>query len=164
MKAEYLSKNNFLILDEICKNQRLCKLIYYSDTFPLEKPDITKTQMFSLQSKDNKLFPLPFPSGVEEYEDCQLRVWFGGGKIKNRVIMDNFVVFQFIMNNNLAIIGDENRDPTIRYNEVISEILKTFENKSIETVGILHFSGYTYRDTRSKNYTLYEVPAKMMTL
>ncbi len=165
MMVENLSRNNLILLEEISKNKRLAKLIYYPDVDCLSKADVTFKQLFDIQNKKNVLSPLPFPTDVPEFEGCELRVWFYNGRIEKRAFLDTRVLFQFVLNNNKSLILDENGVLAIRHYEVIKEIVNTFpDNKTIDTLGIIKINGYGWIETRSKDYTLYQVGAEMMSV
>lgn len=58
-KSSFLSveKDLALICNKILENQRLCKLLYYTDRDCLNKPDLTTEQKMSMINKQIKIVP-----------------------------------------------------------------------------------------------------------
>ena len=158
-KTDYLSDNAILILDEIFENKDLMKLIYYDKT-PLDNPDINNKEIVL----PKYLSPIPFADGVPVHQGCELRAWFVGGQIKNRVILDSRVAFQFIFHKDTSLITIDGK-PKIRFYEVINQILQTFDGKAIGTLGRLSFEdqSYVFYDA-GKDHGVYQIQAKMITL
>lgn len=142
------------------------KLVFYGERNPLDQPDIDSFgTMFDINSSDNKLNPIPYSGSVPVEQGCELRIWIPGGRFRNNAYVDNRVVFQFIYHNEVALIriGDKSK---VRHYEVMSEIIKTFQGRSIGTLGKLDFEGeeFKYFTTGSPSYGMYQITAKMMTL
>ncbi len=159
MKFELLSDNTILIIDEILKNQRLLKLINYGGSTPINQDDIAVPNNLVL----SKIFPTPFFESVQEIESAQLRVFFNAGHIQNRKILGSSVVFQVVVPNDWWLIRKEDNKQAIRPYEILGEIVNQFEDKSIQTVGVLRFINFRYGYV-NEHVTAYELVADMMTL
>lgn len=164
-RVELLSDNNVLLLEEAFKNQNLMKLIYYGQRNPLDQADVTFSQMFDIDNKGNKLSPIPYSNTVPMEQGCELRIWFPIGLLKNRAYANTDIVFQFIYHNEVALINIDGKSK-MRHYEVLSEIINTFDSRTIGTLGALSFEGQQFRyfQTGSNDYGMYQITAKMMTL
>ena len=157
-KFELLSKNTMVLIDEILKNQNLLKLIDSNSRRPLQESDIVKVGTLVW----NKIIPAPFTGDVPENQETNLRIYFPDGRLENRVVLDTNIVFQTVMHKELwQIFKGENK--AMRPYEIMSEIVNMFENKSICTLGVLHFKRFDYKYI-DKDYGLYNLHAEMMTL
>lgn len=138
VKFELLSPNLLVILNQIIQNQNIAKYLYYDVTNPLEQPDIADTSVLNF----NKVFPYPFDPELTT-EDCsQIRVFYWDGAIK-RVIEETKVMFDIIVAKKLWLINDNNT-PAIRPYQIMSELVTTLDDKSIESVGRLHFNNFRH--------------------
>lgn len=146
-----------IILGEVAKNENLRKLIYYSDNNPLELSDVHVDSLFF-----KHLFPYPFdPSTI--IDDCtQLRVWAPECTFKHRVIEDIDILFDVIISRNLNIIYVDG-SPKLRAVEIMSEIIEIFNEKSIETIGMLRFTGFTHMTVNEK-FDCYRLFTEMMNI
>jgi len=146
------------MLKEVTKNQDLCKLIYYNEDSPLDEIDIANPNTLLLTS----LFPYPF-NPKATIEDCvQLRIWIPEAKFKNRVIENIDILFDIVMFKDLFLIYIDG-DPKLRAYEIMAEITNIFNDKSIETIGMLHFDGFMHITVNDK-FDCFRLPAKMMNL
>lgn len=146
-----------LLIDEILKNQKLLKLI---DQNTLSEGRITPS---SLVSKNKKIFPSPFTGVVPQKQETNLRVFFSGGQLDNRVVLDSRVVFQVVLHKDLWLVEGLSGQSLIRPYAIMDEIIKLFQDKSIGTLGVLHFKNYNYH-ALDKDYGVYNLEAEMMTI
>lgn len=159
MKFELLSKNTMVLIDEVLKNQNLLKLIEYNDRNPLSGDDIVNRGALVM----NKIIPAPFTGVVPKEQQTNLRIFFPDGRLQNRAVLDSTVVFQIVVHNNLWTISNKNRDRVLRPYEIMSELVKVFEDKSIKTLGVIHFKRFKYQYI-DKDYGIYNLEAEMTTL
>jgi hypothetical protein len=147
VKLSLLSPNLIIIMNELIKNQKLCKYLYYKDRYPLAQPDIPDTSILLFKN----LFPQPFdPSEVQTDDSTSLRVFYLRGDFTREypVGVETQVYFDIICAkaNWLINSGDPVNvgEPKVRPYEIMSEIVATLDNKSIDTVGKLHFVGFNH--------------------
>lgn len=164
-KFSVLSDNSFLLLESVFDNKDLMKLVYYNKENPLDEPDTIAKQDVFMKS----LKPVPFANDVPKEQSCELRIFFEEGEVLGNTIANTYVAFQFIYHNDLALIKIKNKDedykPKIRAYEVLDKVVKTFEKKSIGTIGVLTFAKQRFKYFHvSDNYSMYELSAKMMTV
>lgn len=64
-KSSFLSieKDAGIIVDRICENERLKRLLYYTTPDAMERPDLTDDQMYELFKKNIKLIPKVYVDG-----------------------------------------------------------------------------------------------------
>lgn len=64
-KSSFLSieKDAGIIVDKICANERLKRLLYYTTPDAMERPDLTDDQMYELFKKNIKLVPKVYVDG-----------------------------------------------------------------------------------------------------
>lgn len=64
-KSSFLSieKDAGIIVDKICANERLKRLLYYTTPDAMEKPNLTDDQMYELFKKNIKLVPKVYVDG-----------------------------------------------------------------------------------------------------
>lgn len=64
-KSSFLSieKDAGIIVDRICTNERLKRLLYYTTPDAMERPDLTDDQMYELFKKNIKLIPKVYVDG-----------------------------------------------------------------------------------------------------
>lgn len=148
-----------LLIDEILENQDLLKLINYNSTRPLGEPDIVRTGALVM----NKIIPAPVTQEVPLVEQTNLRVFFPYGHLKNRVVLDSTLVFQVVLHKNLWNIYRPNGEKAIRPYEIMNEIVNTFEDKTIKSLGVIHFKNYRYGDI-DKDYGVYNLEAVVTTI
>ena len=155
-RYELLSDNLILIIKEIMKNEKLCKLIDNNNNTPLSNINPT-TNLLNV-----KIFPYSFdPEAVIE-KQTQLRVFYPSGRIKNRVIEDTDICFDIVIHKDLHLIGIDNRS-CLRELEIMSELLNTFEDKSISTLGIIKFTNFVSLNI-NREFDCFRVLGKIMTI
>lgn len=135
MNLKLLSPNLNIILEEVLKNQKICKLLKYVND-PYSKPDIEDTDTLLFE----KLYPFPFDPEVETNEGTQLRVYYGRIQLKNAQVIENSTVcFDIICSKSKSVWLVEGYGET-RMHEIASEIVSHFSKDSIGTLGKLTFS------------------------
>lgn len=147
MKLKLLSPNLILLLQEILKNQNLCKLINYNQSNPYIQPDLTNPNSLMLK----KVFPFPFDTKVSTEEGTQLRVYYQDTIFKNnQVIEDSMIYFDIICSKsqNIWLINDG--DPKIRPYEIMSELITHLSDRPIETLGVVKFKKFVHVNVNDK--------------
>lgn len=131
VKFELLSQNLLIILSELKKNSTFVKYVFYNDDKPLLNPVV---QNPSVLSDSGLLLPSPFNTTTT---DCtQVRVYYLDIDIEKNVD-DCVLIFDVIVAKNLWLIN--NGKPAVRPYAIAEEIMKTFQGKSIQTIGTLDF-------------------------
>lgn len=159
MKFKLLSKNTMVLIEKVLENQNLLKLINYNSKTPLNEKDIANKGALVMR----KIIPAPFTGVVPEDQETNLRIFFPSGDLQNRAVLDSVVVFQIVVHNDLWTIADKDGNRVLRPYEIMSEIVETFEDKTIKTLGVLHFKRFRYQYI-DKDYGLYNLEAEMTTL
>lgn len=139
VKLKLLSKNLVTVIKEMLNNQNLCRYLYYTDGTPLDglKPDVDGLTLL----KQN-VFPVPFDPRALGEDRSEVRVYYARGNIKDIVVEDLKLNFDIIVAKNLWFVDDE----LIRPYEIMQEIVNTFFDKSIDTVGKLEFGEFRHLD------------------
>ena len=159
MKIELLSENLIIILQEVMKQQNLCKLIKYNQSNPLSQTDLVLPASSLLMTS---IFP--YPADVETItEDCvQLRCWIPGGKFAGADISINDIFMDIVVAKSLFLITIGGK-PMLRPYVIMKELIDTFDGNSIATLGKLGFKTFAHLTANSK-FDLFRIKAEMMTL
>lgn len=155
MRFDLLSNNTMLLIDEILESERLVKLV---GQVTLEEGEINRGRLVN-----EKIFPVPFTGTVPQEQQTNLRVFFPSGVLNNRVVLDSQVVFQVVLHKDLWKVKDLDGNSVIRPYAIMDEIVKLFQDRSIGTLGVLHFKGYSYH-ALDKDYGMYNLEAEIMTI
>lgn len=133
------SRNITVLLNEVLKDSDLCKLIAYNDTDPLAQPNVDDPKSLML----TRLMPYPFDTRVEITDTVQLRVYYLGGDFINNHQVDRAkVCFDIVVAKSLWLINIGRS--AIRPYEIMDKIVDDFKDKSIDTVGKLHFESFRH--------------------
>ena len=160
MKIELLSENLIIILQEVMKQQYLCKLIKYNESNPLSQTNLVLPASSLLMTS---IFPYPFDSTVI-IEDCiQLRIWVYKGDFQGADISINDVFLDIIVAKSLFLITIDGK-PKLRPYAIMKELIKTFDGLSISTLGKLHFKDYAHIPLNGTKFDLFRIRAEMMTI
>lgn len=159
MNLKLLSTNSIILIDEMLKNQNLIKMIEYNSRDPLSEPDIARTGALVM----NKIIPAPLTSDVPEREEVNVRVFFPEGSLQNRKVLDTEIHFQVVYHNNLWMIKDEDGNKAFRPYKIIDEIVNVFQDRTIDTLGVIHFDRFYHRHV-NKDYGVYILKAVMTTI
>jgi len=160
MKLEYLSDNLVIILQEVMKQQNLCKLIKYNQSNPLEQTDLVLPASDLLMSS---LFPYSADDEVTIDNCVQLRCWVYTGKFEGADISINDVFLDIVLAKDLFLITINNK-PQLRPYEIMKELIKTFDRISISTLGKLHFINWYQLSSIGSNFITFRIRAEMMML
>lgn len=159
MRFRLLSKNTMVIVEEILKNEDLVKLLYYKDGDPLSGEAIGYTGSLV----NSKIHITPFAGKVPKTEDINLRVFFPKGRVKKRVVLGARVSFQIVTHNNLWKMRDKDGKQCLRPYEVMAELVETFEDKSIGTLGVINFVDFRYHHIEGQ-WGVYTLEAEVMAI
>lgn len=138
VKLELLSKNLVLMLETLLTNDNIGKYLYYDLKNPLSQPSVSNVQSLLF----SKIFPYPFDPSVTTNACSQIRVYYTDGDINDVVVERISITFDVVVAKSLWLTNDGS--PTIRPYEIIKEIVNTFDNKSIDTVGKLEFDSFRH--------------------
>lgn len=141
-KLELLSPNLIKIVLELLDNQNLCKLLYYKQNNPLEQTTIIDTNILLFDC----LYPYPSNVDVTTESECQLHIYYPNGNfVNNQVIELNDIFFDIILAKTKDIyLINNNGTSAIRAYEIMKEILVSFYNQSIDTIGTIKFKKFVH--------------------
>ena len=160
MKFDLLSRNTMVLVDEILENQNLLKLVDSNKSNPIEQLDIKNKGSLMM----NKIIPAPLTGQVPQDQQTNLRVFFPQGKLQNRAVLNSMIVFQVVTHKDLWMIRvGKDKDKKLRPYEIMSEIVNTFEGKTIKTLGVIHFKRFFFQHL-DKDYGVYNLEAEMTTI
>ena len=138
-KSSFLSveKDLALICNKILENQRLCKLLYYTDRDCLNKPDLTTEQKMSMINRQIKIVP---KIDIESDSLCPnyLVITFNNFlPNSNPEFRDFKVKFDILCNTDHWLLGNFNLRPY----KIAGEIDSMINNVKLTGIGTLQFSG-----------------------
>lgn len=151
-----LSDNLIIIITEIIKNDKLCKLIDDNSPAPLDNNNYVGNLLGS------KIFPYSFNPDITLEKCTQLRVYYPYGDIKNRVIENTTIYFDIIIHKDLYLINIDDK-MYIRDLLIMTELINTFNNISLSTVGKLVFSNFSNLAVNNE-FNCLRLYTKMMTI
>lgn len=158
-----LSDNTFIIIDEILKNENLCKLIYYNEVNPIEQDEIENKDKLIYEN----LIPIPYNPEVQQEEKIELRLFFGDADIENRFLLDAVFVCQVVCPFDLWRINVKDEEgiykPRVRPYEIMHEVTETFRDKTIGKLGVIQFENCGYRFVADK-YGFYELMGSVLSI
>ena len=138
-KSSFLSveKDTGIIINEILKNNRLKKLLYYTTSDAMEKPNLTEDQSLSLLGTNIKIVPkLYVDSSVLNY----ILINFDNfTPSENPEFRDNTIQFDIICHFDQWNL----RDYALRPYKIAGEIDSMFNLKKLTGIGYLEFMGAT---------------------
>ena len=138
-KSSFLSmeKDTGIIINEILKNNRLKKLLYYTTSDAMEKPNLTEDESLSLLGTNIKIVPkLYVDSSVLNY----ILINFDNfTPSENPEFRDNTIQFDIICHFDQWNL----RDYALRPYKIAGEIDSMFNLKKLTGIGYLEFMGAT---------------------
>ena len=138
-KSSFLSmeKDTGIIINEILKNNRLKKLLYYTTSDAMEKPNLTEDESLSLLGTNIKIVPkLYVDSSVLNY----ILINFDNfTPSENPEFRDNTVQFDIVCHFDQWNL----RDYALRPYKIAGEIDSMFNLKKLTGIGYLEFVGAT---------------------
>lgn len=138
-KSSFLSveKDTGIIVNEILKNNRLKKLLYYTTSDAMEKPNLTEDESLSLLGTNIKIVPKLYVDGsVLNY----ILINFDNfTPSENPEFRDNTVQFDIICHFDQWNL----RDYALRPYKIAGEIDSMFNLKKLTGIGYLEFVGAT---------------------
>jgi hypothetical protein len=139
MKLEYMSDNLIVILFQLLNNQNLCKLISYDSKSPLDELDLSLPMTDLLFTK---MFPDFFNPDIVVDDCTQIYIHYPRGEFSDAGVVNiTDIYIDIIEARNLRYINIDDV-PKVRSLEIMKEIVNTFQQKSIGTLGELHFKGF----------------------
>lgn len=138
-KSSFLSmeKDTGIIINEILKNNRLKKLLYYTTSDAMEKPNLTEDQSLSLLGTNIKIVPkLYVDSSVLNYVLINFDNFTPS---ENPEFKDNTIQFDIICHFDQWNL----RDYALRPYKIAGEIDSMFNLKKLTGIGYLEFMGAT---------------------
>lgn len=138
-KSSFLSmeKDTGIIVNEILKNNRLKKLLYYTTSDAMEKPNLTEDQSLSLLGTNIKIVPKLYVDGsVLNY----ILINFDNfTPSENPEFRDNTIQFDIVCHFDQWNL----RDYALRPYKIAGEIDSMFNLKKLTGIGYLEFMGAT---------------------
>ena len=141
MRLKQLSPTLITIMDEILKNENLCKLLQYGNKGnPFAEPDITNKDSLIM----SKIFPFPFDNQVTTEEGIQLRIYyFDRGITANNTVTNVIIHFDIVCSKSRDTWLMNDGEMKFKPDEIVSEITDHFSDKIIKNIGKLNFQrGY----------------------
>lgn len=138
-KSSFLSmeKDTGIIINEILKNNRLKKLLYYTTSDAMEKPNLTEDESLSLLGTNIKIVPKLYVDGsVLNY---MLINFDNFTPSENPEFRDNTIEFDIICHFDQWNL----RDYALRPYKIAGEIDSMFNLKKLTGIGYLEFMGAT---------------------
>lgn len=138
-KSSFLSmeKDTGIIVNEILKNNRLKKLLYYTTSDAMEKPNLTEDQSLSLLGTNIKIVPKLYVDGsVLNYVLINFDNFTPS---ENPEFRDNTIEFDIICHFDQWNL----RDYALRPYKIAGEIDSMFNLKKLTGIGYLEFMGAT---------------------
>ena len=142
-KSSFLSveKDFSIIIDKILSNQRLKKLLYYTDKDCISKPNLTDEQSLSLFGDNIKITPkVKIDKEVKNY----LVIFFDSfsTNITNPEFRDNLLVIDIICHFDSWQLKDFQLRPFL----IAAEIDSMLNNQKLTGIGKLEFAGMEYEN------------------
>lgn len=138
-KSSFLSmeKDTGIIINEILKNNRLKKLLYYTTSDAMEKPNLTEDESLSLLGTNIKIVPKLYVDGsVLNYVLINFDNFTPS---ENPEFRDNTIEFDIICHFDQWNL----RDYALRPYKIAGEIDSMFNLKKLTGIGYLEFVGAT---------------------
>ena len=138
-KSSFLSveKDTGIIVNEILKNNRLKKLLYYTSSDAMEKPNLTEDESLSLLGTNIKIVPKLYVDGsVLNYVLINFDNFTPS---ENPEFKDNTIQFDIICHFDQWNL----RDYALRPYKIAGEIDSMFNLKKLTGIGYLEFMGAT---------------------
>lgn len=138
-KSSFLSmeKDTGIIINEILKNNRLKKLLYYTTSDAMEKPNLTEDESLSLLGTNIKIVPKLYIDGsVLNYVLINFDNFTPS---ENPEFRDNTIEFDIICHFDQWNL----RDYALRPYKIAGEIDSMFNLKKLTGIGYLEFVGAT---------------------
>ena len=138
-KSSFLSveKDTGIIVNEILKNNRLKKLLYYTTSDAMEKPNLTEDESLSLLGTNIKIVPKLYVDGsVLNYVLINFDNFIPS---ENPEFRDNTIQFDIICHFDQWNL----RDYALRPYKIAGEIDSMFNLKKLTGIGYLEFVGAT---------------------
>lgn len=135
-KSSFLAveKDLSLIVDRMLKNERLKKLIYYSQPNALDRPKVPQEETLNMLGKQIRLLPKVY---VDKPEFCYIVITCPdfAENIKNPEFRDNSIVFTILCHFDSWSLGNFKMRPYA----IASEIDTMFNNERLTGIGKIQF-------------------------
>ena len=138
-KSSFLSmeKDMNLIINKMFKNERLKRLLYYTDRNALNRPNLTEDQSLELINNNIKIVPKMYVDGsVLNYIIINFKNFTPSG---NPEFRDNIIEFDIICHFDQWQL----QDFALRPYKIAAEIDSMFNNTHLTGIGELQFVGAT---------------------
>ena len=136
-KSSFLSINKDLrlLIDKILSNDRLCKLLYYTDDAPLEKEKLTEKQKVDMFGQQIRIVPkLYVDKPVLNYMIISFDNFLQSG---NPEFRDNIIEFDIVCHFDQWQTKDFNLRPYL----IAGELDSMLDKKKVTGIGLLEFYG-----------------------
>ena len=127
MKLQSLSKDLIGLIGNLLDNQRLAKMLFYTDAKPISQPNINPVILAPF-SKSERILPYPFDIEFTEEIRSQLHIYFPRLEFINNEIVENILVFfDIVVHKSIWTIIDIKNQKKIRPYEIARHVI--FEMK-----------------------------------
>lgn len=136
-KSSFLSinKDMRLLVDKILSNDRLCKLLYYTDRNPLDKPKLTDDQKLEMFGKNIRIVPkLYVDNPVLNYVIISFDNFL---ESSNPEFRDNIIEIDIICHFDQW----QMKDFDLRPYRIAAEFDSMLDNQKLTGIGLLEFYG-----------------------
>ena len=136
-KSSFLSINKDLrlLIDKVLSNNRLCKLLYYTDNKPLDKKNLTDEQKIGLFGKQIRIVPkLYVDQPVLNYMIISFDNFL---ESSNPEFRDNIIEFDIICHFDQWQLNDFDLRPY----RIAAEIDSMLDKQKLTGIGLLNFYG-----------------------
>lgn len=131
-----VEKDLSIIIDHFLKNNRLKKLLYYTTSDALDKPNVPEDKVFEMFGKNIKIVPkLSIDGTVENYVVITFDNFTPNGT--NPEFRDNIIMFDVICQFDQWNL----KDTSLRPMKIAAEIDSMFNGKRLTGIGTLQFMG-----------------------
>lgn len=130
-----LGANLQLIFKRLMSNQELLRYLHYTDKDPLnlKHPDVKRGDVYPTQIK-----PIPIVYSESEKSVITVKVLKGVPGERNSEVIDLYIVIEIFVPLTQWLLKSDNMRPYL----IMGEIQKTLDNKAIEGLGTLNWSGF----------------------
>lgn len=136
-KSSFMSinKDMRLLIDKILSNDRLCKMLYYTNKNPLDEPVLTDEQKMGLFGKNIKIIPkLYVDNAVLNYIWIKFDNFF---ESSNPEFRDNTIEFDIVCHFDQWQMKDYNLRPY----RIVAELDSMLDKQKLTGIGRLQFLG-----------------------
>jgi hypothetical protein len=140
VNIDFVSDNIVIIIEELIGIQKLAKYLVHNENNPLTQPDLI------VPVKDlvgSKIFTYPFDPIANTTACSNIMIYYPQCDFQaDGAIAIAPIYIDIVIAKSLWLINDGK--PQIRPYMIMKEIMQHFDDRSFNTLGILHFHGFTH--------------------